>query len=209
MEIQYYGANCVRLSTKKASIIVDDNLAKLGQKSVTKSGDIVLMTIPQDSTGKAEPKIIIDMPGEYEVSNTSIQGVAARSHVDEAGKKSATMFKVIADEVKTVVVGHVYPELNDEQLEALGTVDVLIIPVGGNGYTLDSIGALKLIKKIEPKLIIPTHYEDKALKYEVPQQPLEEALKGLAMEPKETVPKLKIRAGELGETTQLIVLERQ
>lgn len=208
MEIQFYGANCVRLNTKKASIVIDDNLAELGQKSITKAGDIVLQTMAMDKT-TAEPKIVINIPGEYEVSNTSIQGVAARSHMDEDGKKSATMFKVIADEVRVVVTGHVYPELSDEQLEALGTVDVLIIPVGGNGYTLDSIGALKLIKKIEPKIIIPTHYDDKDLKYEVPQQPLDEAIKGLAMEPKETVPKLKVKAGELGETTQLIVLEKQ
>jgi L-ascorbate metabolism protein UlaG (beta-lactamase superfamily) len=88
-------------------------------------------------------------------------------------------------------------------------VDVLVVPVGGNGYTLDPIGAAKVIKKIEPKLIIPVHYEDKGIKYEVPQVPLEEALKVLAVEPKETVAKLKLKSTELSETTQLIVLERQ
>jgi L-ascorbate metabolism protein UlaG (beta-lactamase superfamily) len=209
VEIQYYGANCVRLSTKKANITVDDNLASLGQKSVAKTDDIVLKTMPMDLPAKVEPKIVIDIPGEYEVSTISVHGIPARAHMDEEGQKSATMFKIMSDEVKVAVVGHVYPELSDEQLEALGAVDILIIPVGGNGYTLDSVGALKLIKKIEPKLVIPTHYADKALKYEVPQQPLEEALRGLAMEPKETAAKIKIKAGELGETTQLIVLERQ
>ena len=208
MEIQYYGANCVRLSSKKANIVVDDNLASLGHKSITKPGDIVLMTNKMDKP-KADTKIVIDIPGEYEVSNTSIHGIPARAHMDEEGKHSATMFKIIADDLRVVVIGHVYPELSDNQLEALGTVDVLIIPVGGNGYTLDSTGALKLIRKIEPKLVIPTHYDDKALKFEVPQQPLDEAIKGLAMEPKDTVPKIKIKAGELGETTQLLVLERQ
>ena len=56
-------------------------------------------------------------------------------------------------------------------------VDVLFVPVGGNGYTLDAIGALKIIKKIEPKIIIPTHYADKAIKYEVPQADLDEVMK--------------------------------
>jgi L-ascorbate metabolism protein UlaG (beta-lactamase superfamily) len=68
---------------------------------------------------------------------------------------------------------------------------------------------LKLIKEIEPKLVIPTHYDDKDLSYEVPQQPLEEALKALSMEPREKVAKLKIKAGELPEITQLVVLEKQ
>lgn len=207
MELQYYGANCVRIVTKKAAITIDDNLSSLGLKSVTKPGDIALFTGKHDAPS-VDVKTVIDQPGEYEVSDVSIQGVAARAHLDETGLE-ATMFKIIGEDIRLVALGHVYPELSDAQLEALGTVDVLLIPVGGNGYTLDAIGASKVIKKIEPKLIIPTHYDDKAVKHEVPQAPLEEALKVIAIEPKETVAKLKLKAGELAETTQLIVLERQ
>ncbi len=208
MEIQFYGANCVRLSSKKANVIIDDTLADLGLKSVTKAGDIALFTGPH-AEPTVETKLVVDQPGEYEVSDTSIQGIAMRAHIDEASKQTATMYKIMGDDVSVVVVGHVFPELSDVQLESLGTVDVLIIPVGNSGYTLDGVGALSLIKKIEPKLVIPTHYADKALKYPVPQVELTEALKGLAMDPKETVPKIKIKGGELGENTQLVVLERQ
>ena len=208
MEIVYHGANCVSLNIKKATITIDDNLREHGLKSVTKNGDIALFSGRRPDI-EAQPKIIIDQPGEYEVSDTSVQGIAARAHMDEEGKKSATMYKIIGEDIRIAVIGHIYPELNDHQLEALGTVDVLLIPVGGNGYTMDSIGALKIIKDIEPKIIIPTHYDDSAIKYEVPQQPLEEALKGLAMEPKETLPKLKLKPGEISDITQLVVLERQ
>jgi L-ascorbate metabolism protein UlaG (beta-lactamase superfamily) len=83
----------------------------------------------------------------------------------------------------------------------------LAIPVGGSGYTLDPVGALTVIKEIEPKLVIPTHYADKAVKYEVPQVDLDHALKELAMEPKETVAKLKLKSGELSDVMQLVVLE--
>src|SRR5205085_3062514 len=107
------------------------------------------------------------------------------------------------------IIGHIYPELSEDQLESIGLVDVAIVPVGGNGYTLDGVGALQVIKKLEPKLVIPTHYADKAIKYEVPQVELAEALKGLAMEPTETVPKLKVKLNELSDTARLIVLERQ
>lgn len=207
MEIQYFGGNCVRISTKKAAIVIDDNLADLGQKSITKSGDIALFTSEHANVDQA--KITLSQPGEYEVSDTSIQGIPARSHMDEAGTHSATMFKIIADDMRIAVVGHIYPELNEKQLEEFSTVDILIIPVGGNGYTLDGVGALKIIKEIEPKVIIPTHFEEKGLNFEVPQQPLSEALKGLAMEPKDTVAKFKAKAGELSDLTELIVLERQ
>ncbi len=208
MELQFYGANCLRLTTKKAKVVIDDNLSDLGLKSVTKTEDIVLYTGVHSLVG-AEKQLVIDQPGEYEVSDVSVKGIAARSQTDEKDKQNATMYRVTADDIRVGVVGHIFPELSDTQLEALGTIDVLIIPVGNSGYTLDPAGALHLIKEIEPKIVIPSHYEDKAVKYPVAQISLEEALKGLAMEPKETVPKLKIKPADISESTELIVLERQ
>jgi L-ascorbate metabolism protein UlaG (beta-lactamase superfamily) len=208
MEIQYFGANAVKISSKKATVVVDDNLLQLGLKSIAGKDDISLYTsklLPHTETSR----FVIDSPGEYELSDASIQGIASRSHIEENRDESATMYRVIVDDVRIAVVGHIYPELSDNQLEALGTIDILIIPVGGNGYTLDGVGAQKIIKKIEPKLVIPTHYADKAIKYEVPQADLEEALKGVAMEPMDTVDSLKTKGLELTDTTKLLVLKRQ
>lgn len=209
MEIQFYGANCVRLITKKANLVIDDNLKQLGLKTVTKSSDISLVTNPGIKPEELTARLVIDCPGEYEASDVSIKGIAARSHDDQEQAKSATMYRIIADDVRVGVLGHIFPKLNEDQQEALGTLDILIIPVGNNGYTLDSSGALGLIKAIDPKIVIPTHYADKAINYAVPQNELEDALRGLSMEPKETVSKLKVKPGDLGETTELIVFERQ
>lgn len=207
MDVQFYGANCLVIAGKQVRLVVDDNLSELGLKSVAKEGDISLFT----AAGAVRPeksKLFIDEPGEYEVSGVSIYGIAARAHMDTEDKKTATMYKLIFDDTSVLVVGHVYPELSDSQLEAIGMVDVMFVPVGGNGYTLDGIGALKLVKKIEPKLIIPTHYDDPKMQFPVPQQPLDQALKALAMEPRETTGKLKLKGGELGDVAQLVVLER-
>lgn len=208
MEIQYYGANCVRLTTKKASIVIDDNLESVGYKKVTKPSDISLRTnkelpIHKDSRFRAEA------PGEYEIAGVIIHGVGARSHMDEQGKQSSIIYTVAAEDIKVAVIGHIFPELTESQLEQIGMIDVAIVPVGGNGYTLDGVGALKVIKQLEPKLVIPTHYDDKTTKYEVPQQPLADALKGLAMEPSETVAKLKVKLVDLTDAARLVVLERQ
>jgi len=210
MDIEYFGANCFKLATKKATLVFDDNLAELGLKSITKSGDIALFSA-QHSEPAMAVKLVIDHPGEYEVSGVSIQGTAARAHMDGSNQATATMFKAIVDDIRVASVGHIYPELGDEQLEALGTVDVLFIPVGGNGYTLDGVGALRVIKKIEPKMVIPTHYGDSKVKYPVPQQSLDDAIKALAMEPRERITKLKLKTADLAliEGTQLVILERQ
>jgi L-ascorbate metabolism protein UlaG (beta-lactamase superfamily) len=208
MELQYYGANCLRLSAKKAQIVIDDNLAKLELKSVTKSGDISLRT-SREFPEHPDTFFRAEMPGEYEVAGVVIHGIAARAHMDEEGKQNAVIYTIEADDTKVLVLGHIFPELSEDQLEQIGMVDVAVVPVGGNGYTLDGVGALKVIKQIEPKVVIPTHYADAKIKYEVPQAPLADAVKGLGMEVSETTAKYKIKPSELSDTSRLIVLERQ
>jgi L-ascorbate metabolism protein UlaG (beta-lactamase superfamily) len=208
MELEYFGANCVKITTKKASLVVDDNLEQLGLKGITKPRDIAVYTSATEGTNPGA-YFTIAAPGEYEVSDVSIQGIAARAHMDQEGTKNAVIYRFVIDDVRVAVVGHIYPELSDEQLEALGMIDILFVPIGGNGYTLDGIGALKVIKKIEPKIVIPTHYADSQVKYEVPQTELEEAIKNLGMEVHETHDRFKFKSGELSEGMKLVVLKRQ
>jgi L-ascorbate metabolism protein UlaG (beta-lactamase superfamily) len=207
MDIQFHGANCITINTKGARITIDDNLSDLGAKKIIKGDDVALFTGAHGSTEK-DVRLLIDQPGEYEAAGVAVYGIAARSHLDEEGKNSATMYKIIFDDMSVLVTGHIYPELSDTQLETIGTVDVLLVPVGGSGYTLDAIGALKVIKEVEPKIIVPTHYDDKDLAYPVPQQALEDAIKSLGMEPKETTEKLRLKSGILENTTQLIILNK-
>ena len=207
MDLQYFGANCVMLSNRDVRLVVDDNLVAHGGKTVLKADDIALFT-GTEPAGLPATKITIDRPGEYEVSNVSITGIPARAHMDEAGKYSATMYKVEVGDMRFLFTGHIYPELTEDQLETIGLVDVMVVPVGGNGYTLDGVGALKLIKDVEPKLVVPTHYDEKGLKFEVPQQTLEQAIHSLGMEVKETTPKLKLKPADIAEITELIVVER-
>jgi L-ascorbate metabolism protein UlaG (beta-lactamase superfamily) len=209
VELQYFGGNCIKVTTRKFSVVIDDNLSQLGLKTITKPNDISLRTNPSLIPEHKGAMFSAEMPGEYEISGAIIRGIGARAHMDEEGKKSAVIYTLEAEDSRVCVLGHVYPELSEQQLENIGMVDVVLVPVGGNGYTLDGIGALKIIKQIEPKYIIPTHYADKVIKYEVPQQELSEAIKSLGMEPIETVAKYKIRAGEPTDTTKLIILERQ
>jgi L-ascorbate metabolism protein UlaG (beta-lactamase superfamily) len=210
MDLQFYGANCVSVSYKGTRLVIDDNLDQLGAKSVAKPDDVSLSTMPAEADNTPVGRIVFDGPGEYEVADVSIIGIPARAHTEADEKiRHATMFKLIAGEYSLLFTGHIYPELDDAQLEAIGMVDVLIVPVGGNGYTVDPVGAMKLIKAVEPKLVIPTHYADKGLKYPVPQQDLATALKEIGMEPKETVSgKFKLKPTELTDLAQLIILER-
>jgi L-ascorbate metabolism protein UlaG (beta-lactamase superfamily) len=138
----------------------------------------------------------------------SIRGVAARAHMDaeEDGKK-ATMYSVATEDVTVAIVGHVHPDISEDQLEELGVVDVLIVPVGGGGYTLDAAGAVDVVRKIGPKIVIPTHYADSAVSYEVPQADVDAFIKELGAAV-EVSNKLKLKAGTFGEALTVQQLNR-
>ena len=199
MEIQFYGANCIRLNNKKASLVIDDNLAALGLKTVIQPDDIVLFTLNNETTDQG--RFLINGPGEYEISEISITGIPARAHIDEDGMR-ATIYNLQVQDLSIGVLGHIYPDLSDEQLEQFGLIDILVIPVGGNGYTLDATGATQLIKKMEPKIVIPTHYADSAIKYEVSQAELQVFLSEMGVSDPERM------NSELGDKTRVIVLNR-
>lgn len=205
MDFQYFGANCVRITGKKASIIIDDNLVRNGLKSATQKDDIAFFTElgHEETTGR----FTIDSPGEYEISEVSVRGIAAQRHTDTEGN-AVTMFSIQTGELNIGVVGHIAGKLSDEQLEKLGIVDVLIVPVGGMGYTLDAVAAVKLVKDIEPKVVIPTHYADSKVTHEVPQAELSVFLNEIGANDVQPVPVLKLKKSDLADKTTVVVLER-
>lgn len=208
MDIQYYGANCVAISTANARVIVDDNLKSLGLKSVTKPDDVLLYSSLDYVDDTISAKLLVERAGEYEVGDMSIKGVAAKSHLEADDVRNSTIYKFSSKDIDLVVLGNIYPKLTDDELEAIGNVDVLVVPVGGHGYTLDTDGALELIKTLEAKIVVPIHYADPQIKYSVPQTGLDEAINGLAMDVTDTVKKLRVKPTSFTDTTQLFVVER-
>lgn len=207
MELSYIGANCVRITAKDIAILTDPvSAASLGP--IKQSADVTLETQAWEGDRPAKAGMIIDGPGEYEVRGAMITGVPARLHIDEpdAHLKGAA-YVVQVDGLRTAVVGNV-AELGDEAIDGLGLVDVLVLPVGGKGYTLDAEGAAGVISKLEPKLVVPVHYADKAIKYPMPQEELEVFLKEMGASGVEPVAKLKIAAKDLPSETQVVVVSR-
>lgn len=181
MEIEFYGGNCFRLKTKESLIVIDDNLVSLGSKSIVKkdSNTTVMFTnkhlVSEDVIGAA--RLVLDGPGEYEVGDVSVKGMQVRGHLDEEGQESATVFQFTYANSTVTVLGHIHPNVSDPLLEMAGGTDVLIIPVGGNGYTLDAVGAVSLIKKIEPDVVIPSQFDTEELNFEIPAAPIDDFIR--------------------------------
>jgi L-ascorbate metabolism protein UlaG (beta-lactamase superfamily) len=208
-EIEYKGGNAVIISTKKSKIVIDPKLSVVGLKDLSAKDAIELATEERLAVYDTDATLVIDSPGEYGIGGFDIKGIAAQRHLDAENLPFAsTIYRIETGETRIGVIGNIYVNLSDEQLEELGLLDILIIPVGGNGYTLDAADAAKLIRKIDPKIVIPVHYADKALKYEVPQDDLSGLISELGI-PVEVMQKYKQKQSPVAPTSMSMVqLER-
>ena len=193
-EVEYKGGNCVIVSSKKASVVVDPKLSVVGLKDLNVKDAVELATEARLAINSDDAKLVIEGPGEYGIADFDIRGIAAQRHLDtEKDPKISTIYRIENGDIRAAVLGNIYEKLSEDQLEDIGVVDVLVIPVGGGGYTLDATGAATIIRQIEPKVVVPIHYADDALKYEVPQSDFETFAKELGA-PVEEVPKLKLKS---------------
>lgn len=191
-DIEYKGGNTVVIATKKSKLITDPKQSVVGLKDIEPKGMVMLATEPRFEVPSDAAAVLLEGPGEYEVRDFSIRGIPARRHLDAEGYGS-TIYRLEVGEVRIAILGNIDPKLDEDQLEAIGVVDILILPVGGGGYTLDATAAAQLVRQIDAKVIIPVHYADSALKYEVPQDDFEVFQKELGGEVV-TVDKLKVKA---------------
>jgi L-ascorbate metabolism protein UlaG (beta-lactamase superfamily) len=210
MDIEFFGANCIRVKTKETTIVIDDNLAALGGKTITSDKAALFYTNTNlvDKIATEKARLVINTAGEFEVGDVTVTGEQTRSHMDEADKETATVLQMTVGNQTVTVLGHVHPDLSKAVVELIGSTDVLILPVGGNGYTLDGIAAVSIIKKAEPGIVIPTYYDQKGLQFEVPAQTLEEFLKVSSLQADEPVDIFKMAKAtdvEAGQTKVVII----
>lgn len=199
MDISYLGGGSVKLAAKQLTVVCDPQAAS---KKV--SADVVLVTSPEISVPATEA-MVIDGPGEYEVKGALITGIAAQLHTDESGER-ATSYVIEADGIKTTFLGNVAPTLTNEQLGPIAGSDILIVPVGGHGLTLDATAAAQIVSQVEPKYVIPSHYND-GTTYPVPQDDLSKFTSELGMKAE---PESRFRVPkELPLETTLVVLKAE
>ena len=106
------------------------------------------------------------------------------------------------------LIGNISANFSDEQLENLGVLDILILPVGGNGYTLDATSASNIARRSDAKIIVPIHYNDGSTKYEVMQDDLDIFTKEMGLDT-ETTSKYKVKGiNTLPEKTTVVIIEK-
>ena len=215
MQISFKGQACFQIIATKGKqeqvkIVIDPYDETIGLKLPTLEADILLMTHDHpDHNNRKEIKgapFIIANPGEYDVKGVFVQGIFSFHDEDEGKERGAnTIYVFEAEGMKICHMGDFgQKELSAEQLEAIGDVDILLLPVGGT-YTIDAKGASNIIGQLEPKIAIPMHYALPKVKAKLAG--VDEFLK--IMGAKGVVPqeKLMVKVKDLSqEETQIVVL---
>ena len=205
MDISYLGAGSVKLSGRNLTVVCDPEVGFKGKADVVTWSAVMK---PGEGEVYAQPEgaMLIDSPGEYEVKSTTVIGVPARLHIDEEGRRGS-VFSITVDGVNVVVVGNIAGKIDEDQVESLGSVDVLVVPVGGRGLTLDAEGAAAVVTQLEPSYVVPVHYDDGVTEYPVPQSSVDVFLKEMGASP-EPEAKLRITQKEPPAETQVVLLKR-
>ncbi len=209
MIITYFGKQFFKL--QQGDLVLSFNPVSRSSKSGISAkfgADIALSTtnhpdyngLDQLSHGERVP-FAVTGPGDYEVKDIFVKGVLSEAVID--GKKYMnTIYAFPVDNINIVFLGALSEaEISKEAREAIGSPDILFIPVGGKagGGMLDPKGAAKLASTLEPKMIIPMDYDEAALKV---------FLKESGEEKAEVVDKLTLKLKDLeGKEGSVVVLQ--
>ena len=210
MKIKWLGHSSFLITSDAGTKIITDPYGtddRLLYGEIKESADIVTMSHDHRDHGNVaavggNPEVV---RGTTEAKGIKFKGISTH-HDDTGGSKrgSNTILCFDVDGVKVCHVGDLGHPLSQEQLNELGKIDVLLIPVGGN-FTIDATAASKLCDQLKPGVIIPMHFKN--VKCNFPIAEVDEFLKGKSNVTRLDASEVEFQAGKLPANTQITVLK--
>lgn len=206
MQIQYFGLSSFKIVTREATIITDPFDKESGLTPPRGAADILILAEKSNKlynavSGVSGEPFLINDPGEYDIKGVTITGVP----LEQDPGRYVTIYLIESEDIAVLNLTHIREwNIKENDLEDLGEIDVLLLPVGSNSVLTPKL-ASQIAHDIQPKIVIPSHYETPGLK--LPNEKLEVFLKqyGAKSEP---IEKLSIKKKDLTEEkTQMIVLD--
>ncbi len=209
MEITWLGHSCFRIRAKEATVVTDPCDKSTGYSLGRPTADIVTVSIDDPAhnyvSGVAGDPRVIDGPGEFEIAGASLVGVTTYRDKEKgasAGRNVAYVIEV--EDLRICHLGSIGHVPTSDQVEEIGNVDILLVPVGG-GDSLDAPPAAETVSLIEPKLVIPMHFKTDIEKAAL--DPIDRFLKEMGAKTTETHAKIAVTRSSLPEETQILILD--
>lgn len=212
MEIIYLGHSSFLLKGKDCSVATDPfDPDSVGFRFPKTSAKVVTISHEHEDHNNAKAvsdvKKVISGPGEYEVEGVSMIGFPT-FHDAKKGQEMGnnTVFLFEMEGLRLAHLGDLGHMLSEDTVSALGNIDILMVPVGGQ-YTIDAKVAAEVVRAIDPRIVIPMHYKvpglnPKTFSETSDEKPFVSEL-GYQMR---TEKKLSVKTGTLSEDSQEIVV---
>lgn len=213
MEITWYGHSCFRLAERGMATVVCDpfDSETVGYEPLKLRADIV--TSSHDAPGHNHLSAVkgyshaITGPGEFEIGGVFITGVQMEGQGKKKEEKpSNTLFVFDYMGITVAHLGDMQSVPPQNEIEALGTVHIVLVPVGA-GSGLNAAKAAEIVSLLEPNIVVPMHYMTPATK--IPLDRLEKFLKEMGLHEAESVPSLKVTKSSLPDETKVVALDYQ
>jgi L-ascorbate metabolism protein UlaG (beta-lactamase superfamily) len=214
MEITWYGLGCFRMNERGYPAIVTDPFYKkdVGYELPHLTTEIITLSTPLDNghddvrwTGMRGKPHIFASPGEYELGGLFVTGIASYRDNKKGSKRGENIIYTYSVNGLSIChlgdLGHVP---NQTQIETIGPVDVLLVPVGVPGGMTPAM-ASEVISLIEPNIIVPMDYKTPGLK-NVQRKTVGRFLKEMGMSKEKPQATLKVSASSMSEETEVILL---
>lgn len=216
MEITWYGHSCFRLTERGlAAVVTDPYDESLGYPTLRLKADIV--TVSHDAPGHSNLDVVrrdaraLTGPGEYEIGGVFITGIpTVNPSAERARKKGSADFKTNTvylfdyDGLTVAHLGDLDHVPTQSQIEALGAVDVALVPVGGGGG-LNAAQAAEVVSLLEPSLVVPMHYRTEGGSPAL--DPVSKFLKEMGLGAVNPEAALKVSKSSLPDETHVVLLE--
>jgi L-ascorbate metabolism protein UlaG (beta-lactamase superfamily) len=205
MQIQYFGLSSFKITTKEASIITDPFHKDSGLTPPRGAADVLALAqrtkaLYSATSGISGEPFLVSDPGEYDIKGVTFAGIPLKQE-----DKYVTIYLIESEDIRILNLTHIKEfSLKEDELEELGEIDILILPVGGN-TVMSASQAAKVVNEIEPKIVIPSHYKMKDLILDL--DGVEKFVKEMGGK-KEELDKLTVKKKDLVEEgTKVVLLE--
>lgn len=217
MEVTYLGHSSFKIKSKSATVITDPfDPQMVGFKYPAVEGEIVTVSHKHPDHSFVEKvsgvKKVFDGPGEYEIGGVSIIGYRSfhdGKNGEERGRN--TIYVIEVEGLRIAHLGDLGHPLSDDLVGEMGSIDILMVPVGGV-YTITPKEAVDICSKIDPYFIIPMHYKDTGINEKEfgSLEPKETFLRDMGLTV-EVLPKFTLKKEDIieNQSTKVIVLERK
>jgi len=216
MVISWFGLSSFKISSGNLSVVTDPFSKQSGLTAPRGATDAVVISNSgsefynhTQSLGD-EKTFIINSPGEFDVKDLFVRGIAAHGDPKLAkdGFDLTAIYAIRMEDMRLGFLGSLkQKELTDQQLEDLGDIDILFVPVGGK-TVCDAEEAVTIVNQLEPRFVIPMHYQQSGLKLQLDK--VDQFLKEMGAAKVEAIEKFTLKKSNLeGETTEVVLLTPQ